>query len=115
MSFTVYPAIDLRKGKVVRLEQGEASRETVYSEDPLTIALEFREQGAHWMHMVNLDGAFGDAQRNYTKLSKMLEKARMLVQFGGGIRDEQGVLFALACGAARVVLGTVALRKPEVV
>jgi phosphoribosylformimino-5-aminoimidazole carboxamide ribotide isomerase len=115
MSFTVYPAIDLRKGKVVRLQQGDAARETVYSDDPVAIAQQFREQGATWLHVVNLDGAFGEAQRNYTKLSKILDKARMLAQFGGGIRDEPGVLYAIACGAARVVLGTVALRKPEVV
>jgi phosphoribosylformimino-5-aminoimidazole carboxamide ribotide isomerase len=115
MSFTVYPAMDLRKGKVVRLEQGDDKRVTVYHDDPLAVAHQFREEGALWMHMVNLDGAFMDASRNYTKLSKMLEKARMLVQFGGGLRDANGIMYALACGAARVVLGTVALRKPEVV
>ncbi|CAG0961436.1 phosphoribosylformimino-5-aminoimidazole carboxamide ribotide isomerase [Planctomycetaceae bacterium] len=115
MTFTVYPAIDLRKGKVVRLQQGEASQVTVYSDDPVAVAQGFRNQGALWLHVVNLDGAFGESQRNYTKVGKILEKAHMLVQFGGGLRDASGILFAMAAGAARVVLGTVALRKPEVV
>lgn len=115
MTFTVYPAIDLRKGKVVRLQQGEASHETVYADDPVAVAQRFREDGALWIHVVNLDGAFGEAQRNFTKIGKILEKARMLVQFGGGLRDATNILYAMAAGAARVVLGTVAMRKPEVV
>lgn len=114
MTFTVYPAIDLRKGKVVRLQQGEAGREKVYGDNPVAVARGFREDGASWIHVVNLDGAFGGAQSNFAELKRIAELG-IAVQFGGGLREAADIELALAAGAARVVLGTVALRNPELV
>ncbi len=115
MTLTVFPAIDLRHGKVVRLTQGEAGRETVYGEDPVRQALDFASQGAKWLHVVNLDGAFGEASPNMAVVREICRAVSLPVQFGGGLRDERAVLQALELGVARVVLGTVAVKKPDVV
>lgn len=110
----VYPAIDLRGGKVVRLKEGDPKRQTVFSEDPVVTARQWIDQGAQWLHVVNLDGAFSDANDN----SHILEQIAALgtpVQFGGGLRTLDDVEQALNQGAARVVLGTIAIRQPEIV
>lgn len=110
----VYPAIDLRGGRVVRLKEGNPDRQTVFSDDPLMTALTWVEQGAQWIHMVNLDGAFATANDN----GAILQQAAGLnvkVQFGGGLRDMTDIKRAIERGAARVVLGTVAAREPQIV
>ncbi|MCB9894559.1 MAG: 1-(5-phosphoribosyl)-5-[(5-phosphoribosylamino)methylideneamino]imidazole-4-carboxamide isomerase [Planctomycetes bacterium] len=113
--FTLYPAIDLRQGRVVRLQQGRADAETTYGEDAMEVAREFEAQGAEWLHVVNLDGAFGDASENLSVLSTICGVIDIPVEFGGGLRSANDVRRALDLGAARVILGTVALRKPELV
>jgi phosphoribosylformimino-5-aminoimidazole carboxamide ribotide isomerase len=109
----VYPAIDLRGGKVVRLKEGDPDRQTTFSDDPIATAQGWIDQGATWIHMVNLDGAFNDANDNLN----ILEQAAALgvkVQFGGGLRQAEDIQHALDLGASRVVLGTVAVQTPEI-
>lgn len=112
----VYPAIDLRQGYCVRLVQGEASRERIYSQDPVAAARTWEEQGAQWLHVVNLDGALGDdAGANLAALKGILGAVGARVQFGGGLRTADDVGRLLDAGVSRAVLGTVAVRAPAVV
>lgn len=113
--FTIYPAIDLREGRVVRLAQGDPDRETAYDDQPLAVARRWQTAGAAWLHVVNLDGAFGEGGRkNVTALARILTTG-LKVQFGGGVRDLETVRRILDMGVARVVLGTVAVENPAVV
>jgi len=112
----VYPAIDLRRGRCVRLVQGEASRERVYAEDPAAMARTWEEQGARWLHVVNLDGALGnEASANLAALADILDEVGVPVQFGGGLRTLEDVQRMLDAGVCRVILGTVAVRDPKLV
>lgn len=111
----IYPAIDLHQGRCVRLCQGRAAQETIYSEDPVAMAEHWAGQGAEWLHVVNLDGAFGESSQNLKVLDEILNAVKIPVQFGGGLRDMEAIEEALAMGVRRVVLGTVAVREPEVV
>lgn len=108
----IYPAIDLRGGKVVRLREGDLRQQTVFSADPLATARLWIDQGAQWIHMVNLDGAFAAANENLRVL-EAVAKLNVKLQFGGGLRDLQAVREALDAGAARVVLGTLAVKQPD--
>lgn len=111
--FTIFPAIDLRHGQVVRLAQGDPNRQTAYSNEPLAVAERWKAEGAEWLHVVNLDGAFGDRQQvaNFQALQAILTTG-LKVQFGGGLRDEASVERAFELGAERVVLGTAAIENP---
>jgi phosphoribosylformimino-5-aminoimidazole carboxamide ribotide isomerase len=102
---TIYPAIDIREGRCVRLTQGRAEKETVYSEDPASVASGFKAAGAEWVHVVDLDGAFAGVPRNLGTVGTIAELG-LKVQFGGGLRSRASVERALAMGAARVVIGT---------
>ncbi len=119
MSFTVYPAIDLRAGKVVRLQEGDPERMTAYSDDPAQTARRWLEAGARWLHVVNLDGAFGENQSLNRAALRMILKTTAAVsakvQFGGGIRSLDAVKEALDLGIRRVILGTVAAEQPEII
>lgn len=108
----VYPAIDLRGGKVVRLMEGDPNRQTIFSEDPIATAKNWVEQGAEWIHMVNLDGAFGNSNHNLDIL-KQVTNLNVNVQFGGGLRSLDDIETALSLGAKRVVIGTLAAKDPE--
>ncbi len=110
------PAIDLRRGRVVRLSQGEAHRETVYGDDPLAIAEGFAAEGAAWIHLVDLDRAFGEGD-NAALVGRVIAGLgdRLRVQVGGGFRTLEAVERMLELGAARVVIGTAAVRSPELV
>jgi phosphoribosylformimino-5-aminoimidazole carboxamide ribotide isomerase len=116
-AFTIYPAIDLRKGQVVRLRQGDPDRQTTYAADPAQVAARWLEAGARWLHVVNLDGAFGEADpENQSALKAILAQAQLWnakVQFGGGLRSLEGIDNALRLGIQRIVLGTAALEMPE--
>jgi phosphoribosylformimino-5-aminoimidazole carboxamide ribotide isomerase len=115
MSFTIYPAIDLRAGKVVRLKEGDPARMTSYSDDPAEMAQRWLDAGASWLHIVNLDGAFGESDnKNLTALDAIL-KLGARVQFGGGMRSLDVIAQALALGVSRVVLGTIAIEQPDIV
>lgn len=113
--FTIFPAIDLRNGRVVRLEQGDPERETVFGKDPVKMAQRWIDAGAKWLHVVNLDGAFDEAgAANWAALPAICE-LDVKVQFGGGIRSLEDIDRALKAGAKRVILGTVAIEKPIIV
>ncbi|MBZ0291049.1 MAG: 1-(5-phosphoribosyl)-5-[(5-phosphoribosylamino)methylideneamino]imidazole-4-carboxamide isomerase [Anaerolineae bacterium] len=110
----IYPAIDLRGGRVVRLKEGDPNRQITFSDNPLETARSWMEQGASWIHMVNLDGAFAEANDN----GAILEQVAALgvkVQFGGGLRKVEDIAQALEHGATRVVLGTLAVEQPEII
>jgi phosphoribosylformimino-5-aminoimidazole carboxamide ribotide isomerase len=101
----VYPAIDLRGGRCVRLEQGRADRETVYAADPAEVAAQFKAAGAEWIHVVDLDGAFAGEPQNLSALTAIAALG-LKVEFGGGLRTRAMVERVLALGASRVVIGT---------
>jgi phosphoribosylformimino-5-aminoimidazole carboxamide ribotide isomerase len=117
--FTIYPAIDLRSGHVVRLKEGDPVRQTKYSDDPAEVAGRWLEAGARWLHVVNLDGAFAeDDSANQAALGAVLEAANQFgarVQFGGGIRSMEMIERVLSLGVSRVVLGTIAVEQPQLV
>ncbi len=119
MNFTIYPAIDLRGGKVVRLKEGDPARMTSYSDDPAETAQRWLILGAKWLHVVNLDGAFGEGDTaNQNALVSILNAAKEFgadVQFGGGMRSLDSVSQVLSLGVSRVVLGTIAVEQPEIV
>ena len=110
----IYPAIDLRDGKVVRLKEGDPNRQTTFSDNPLTTAKKWIEQGAEWLHIVNLDGAFGDANRN-GKILEQIAELDVDIQFGGGLRTMDDIIQAFERGASRVILGTIAVQEPQIV
>src|SRR4051794_27297276 len=112
----LFPAIDIRHGRVVRLSQGEATRQTVYGEDPVAVAERFAEQGATWIHVVDLDRAFGDGE-NLALVRRIVARAgwRARVQLGGGLRTVGLVLEGLDQGVSRVVIGTAAAVDPAMV
>jgi phosphoribosylformimino-5-aminoimidazole carboxamide ribotide isomerase len=110
----IYPALDLRGGKIVRLREGDPSRQITFSDDPVTTARQWIAQGAQWLHMVNLDGALATANDNGTIL-KNVAGLGIPVQFGGGLRTLDDMALAFDQGAARIVLGTIALTHPELV
>jgi len=114
----VYPAIDMRGGRCVRLRQGDFAAETVFADDPADAARRWVDEGAAWLHVVNLDGALGEVgadSPNLAALERILRVAPAPVQFGGGVRSLEDVARLLDLGVARVILGTVAVRQPEVV
>jgi phosphoribosylformimino-5-aminoimidazole carboxamide ribotide isomerase len=114
-NFAIFPAIDLRAGKIVRLAQGDPARQTTYGDDPRQQAEQFKAEGAAWVHVINLSGAFGeDAQANLKALEAILAVG-LKVEFGGGIRDEETVRIPLEMGAERVFLGTAAIQNPALV
>lgn len=114
-SFIVFPAIDLRAGKVVRLAQGDPSRQTDYGDDPRVWAERWASEGADWLHVINLSGAFNeDAQANLKALESILAVG-LKVEFGGGIRNEETVRVPLEMGVERIFLGTAAIQNPELV
>jgi phosphoribosylformimino-5-aminoimidazole carboxamide ribotide isomerase len=118
-AFTIYPAIDLRVGHVVRLKQGDPDRMTSYNNDPAQTARHWLDAGAYWLHVVNLDGAFDENDMaNHAALRSILDVAKNFdakVQFGGGIRSLQMIERALNLGVSRVVLGTIAIAQQGVV
>ena len=105
------PAVDVSNGQAVRLVQGELGSETVYG-SPLDAALNFQEQGAEWIHLVDLDAAFGRGD-NYLLLKEVVEKLDINVELSGGIRDDDSLNRALSTGAKRINLGTAALENPD--
>ena len=105
------PAVDVKDGRAVRLVQGELSAETAYG-NPLEVALEFQAAGAEWLHLVDLDAAFGRGE-NSALLAEVVGKLDIKVELSGGIRDDESLRRALATGCTRINLGTAALENPE--
>ena len=113
--FTIFPAIDLRNGRIVRLEHGDPDTETVFSTNPVKTAQRWIDAGAKWLHVVNLDGAFDEAGAANWAALPAIAQLDAKVQFGGGIRSLEDVARAIDAGAKRVILGTVAIEKPKIV
>ena len=111
----LFPAIDLKGGDVVRLKLGDMAQATVFSSDPAAQAQSFEELGFEYLHVVDLDGAFAGESRNGDAVEAILRRVRMPVQLGGGIRNMAHIEAWLAKGLSRVILGTVALRDPDLV
>ncbi len=109
---TVYPALDLLDGRVVRLRQGDYRQATVYGEDPVAVARRWRSEGAEWLHVVDLDGARTGAPRHLAVVARIAALG-VRVQLGGGLRREEDLRRAFEAGVARAVVGTAALRSPR--
>ena len=115
MPFNIYPAIDVKRGEVVRLAEGDMERATVYSDDPVEQARQFAREGAEWLHVVDLDGAVEGGSRNRDIIEKVIGSFPGRVQVGGGIRSRSAIRNWIAAGAKRVILGTAALKDPDLV
>jgi len=111
----LYPAIDLRAGRCVRLEQGDYDRETVYGDDPVAVAASFVEAGATWLHVVDLDGAKDPTKRQTALVETLARGSGLRVQTGGGIREAAQIDALLTAGARRVIVGSVAAKQPKLV
>jgi phosphoribosylformimino-5-aminoimidazole carboxamide ribotide isomerase len=109
----LYPAIDIRGGKAVRLLQGDYERETTYDADPVDAARRWADEGAEFLHVVDLDGAKAGAPQNLDHVRRIAAAVDCPIQVGGGLRDPDSVAAVLEAGARRVVIGTAALRDPE--
>lgn len=114
----IFPAIDLRHGRCVRLRQGDPAAQTVYGDDPAAVARHWADLGARWLHVVNLDGALGDQGPDAINLQRLAEiraAVALPIQFGGGLRTLDDVAQALDLGATRAVVGTAVVQEPELV
>jgi phosphoribosylformimino-5-aminoimidazole carboxamide ribotide isomerase len=109
----VIPAVDIRNGKCVRLYQGDYDRETVFSDDPVAVAIQWKELGASRIHVVDLDGAAAGEPRNMPVVGRIALETGLPVQLGGGIRNEATIKEALKAGVNRVIMGTIAIENPE--
>lgn len=118
-AFTVFPAIDLRNGQVVRLKEGDPNRQTHYASDPGIVAARWVDAGASWLHVVNLDGAFEEADNANQQALKAILKAcmpcKVPIQFGGGLRSLSDAERLMDLGVSRVIFGTAAVRNPDLV
>ena len=116
-NFTLYPAIDIKNGKCVRLLFGDMNKETIYGDNPLDQAMWFLDQGAEWLHIVDLDGAVRGENINKIAILKILKKLqnKIKVQIGGGIRDLDQMDYWLQNHVNRVILGTAALENPDLI
>lgn len=111
----IIPAIDIKEGQCVRLLQGRMDAETVFSNDPAAMALKWQGQGAEMIHVVDLDGAIAKNPRNKDSIEKIVETVNVKVQVGGGIRNESTIRAYLEMGVHRVIIGTEAIRNPDLV
>ncbi len=111
----VIPAIDLKEGNCVRLEQGEMNRDTIFSDSPAEQALKWEQAGAELLHLVDLDGAFAGAPKNKGAIEAILKAITIPAQLGGGIRDIATIEAYLSLGLSRLIIGTAAQRNPELV
>ena len=111
----LFPAIDIRNGRCVRLTEGKFECETIFAEDPAEMATRWSEAGAEYLHVVDLDGALAGGSRNLEAIKRILTQAKMPVQVGGGIRTLADIENMLALGVTRTILGSVAVRNPALV
>ncbi len=109
----IIPAIDIFDGSCVRLKQGDPNKKKIYSQDPLSMALKWQDEGAQRLHLVNLNGAFGNGQVNYHLIERICSNLTIPVQLGGGIRTMADAERWLGCGIERIILGTIAITEPQ--
>lgn len=111
----IIPAIDLKGGKCVRLRQGRMEDETIFSDDPAAVAMQWENLGAELIHVVDLDGAFKKVPQNLSAIERILDKVSVPIQVGGGIRTYDTAKLLLDRGVARIIIGTEAIRNPQLV
>jgi len=111
----IIPAIDIRGGKCVRLYQGDYNQQTVFDENPVTAALTWYSQGAQWLHIVDLDGAVAGEPKNMEVVEEIIKESGLLIELGGGIRQEEVAEKLLRQGVSRIILGTAAIENRELV
>jgi len=109
----ILPAIDIKDGRVVRLKQGDFDKETVYSDSPVNVASQFAQFGVKWLHIVDLDGASSGASRNLELIKQITDRTNFKIQCGGGVRKKEDVKKMLEAGIDRVIIGTLAVKNPE--
>lgn len=108
----IYPAIDIKNGEVVRLQEGDPNQKTVYGNSPVAVAERWHAAGAEWIHIINLDGAFNETAQLEQTLAA-IAKLGLKIQFGGGLRSHEAVELALANGVSRAIIGTAAVKNPD--
>jgi phosphoribosylformimino-5-aminoimidazole carboxamide ribotide isomerase len=111
----IIPAIDVREGRCVRLYQGNYNQQITYEEKPVEAALKWRSMGARWLHIIDLDGAAAGKPQNVASVEEVVKKSSLLIEFGGGVRQEGIVEQLLSNGVRRIILGTLAIENPELV
>jgi len=111
----IIPAVDIKNGRCVRLLQGRKDEETVFSNDPVKMAIKWDEEGAELIHVIDLDGAFEKSPQNLNSIKKIIESVEAGVQVGGGIRDNKTIRMFIDLGAKRVIIGTEAIKNPKLV
>lgn len=111
----IIPAVDIKNGRCVRLRQGRKHEETVFSDDPAKMAMKFDKDGAELIHVIDLDGAFKKSPQNLNSIKKIIESVKAGVQVGGGIRDKKTIRMFIDLGVKKVVIGTEAIKNPELV
>ena len=111
----IIPAVDIRGGKCVRLYQGDYNQQTVFNEDPVSVALTWYSQGARWLHIVDLDGAAAGEPKNMEMVLQIIKESGLLIELGGGIRQEEVAEKLLYQGISRIILGTAAIENRELV
>lgn len=109
----IFPAVDLQNGKAVRLKQGKAEESTVFNDDPVAAALHWQEQGAEWLHLIDLDGAFQGKSVNADIVARISSALNIPIELGGGVRDEDAARMWFDAGVTRLIIGTTALEKPR--
>lgn len=107
----IFPAIDLKDGKAVRLSQGLMNSAKIYSNKPYELAKTFEKEGSKWLHIVDLDGAFAGEPKNLEAIKKIVDSSNLNIQIGGGIRDEKTIISYLKLGVKRVILGSIAVQN----
>ena len=112
---TLYPAIDLKDGRCVRLTEGRMDQVTIFNEDPGAQAEMFQKAGFQWLHVIDLNGAFAGEPKNAGAVARILDTVSIPVQIGGGVRSIENISYWLTAGATRVILGTAAVRNPDLV
>lgn len=112
---TLYPAIDLKDGKAVRLTKGLMDSAKIYSDEPWSLVKKFEEMGAEWVHLVDLNGAFAGEPKNLEQIIKIRENCNVKLELGGGIRDEETIKKMLEIGIDRIILGSIAVKDPQFV
>ncbi len=112
---TLYPAIDLKDGKAVRLTKGLMESAKIYSDEPWQLVKTFEEMGAEWVHLVDLNGAFAGEPKNLEQIVKIRANCNVKLELGGGIRDEATIQKVLAIGIDRIILGSIAVKDPQFV
>jgi len=111
----IIPAVDIKNGRCVRLLQGRKDEETIFSNDPVEMAIKWDEEGAELIHVIDLDGAFEKSPQNLNSIKKIIKSVKADVQVGGGVRDKKIIKMFIDLGAKRVIIGTEAIKNPKLV